>query len=267
MASSRELSVLLENAQFRLEQGLARCAKGEITGELYFDVGLNWRVRGTCRLLLEADTRGFATCLGRSAQTRIEYLAKRGSDADPDPNWYCLSKNLGFEDALAAGLVPEARRISDLSPKEWLPDAEDEDDHRFALFLHLALAALRDGSGAKLPATLDELPALRDDAEDPRAGIARAIAAADAGELAAALEATLDAREEKIRALRKTPGVSKELLATEGALWIEGLAILRVAELAGIAVPPEARYLPAESRVAVGSVALPAGAWLDVSGG
>ena len=111
---------------------------------------------------------------------------------------------------------------------------------------------------------LSDLEALWKEDGDPRLGVARALVARDAGALTAALEAALQAREAKIRVLTKTHGTSRELLLTDGALYLEGLAILRLAELAGLRIPGEFRYIPADARVPARTSALPPGSWLDI---
>lgn len=258
------MKTLEDNTVFRLEQGIGRWAKGEFSGELSFDICLNWRVYAMCRMLLDADTDGFAMSLVKSGQARIEYLSRRHQEAEPDGTWLCLSKNLPFEDCLAGGALHEARRVSELSPMEWFPDAEEEDEHRWQVFLHRFLRDAPGTPGPALTSALRDLEMLWGEDGEPRLEAARALSARDPAALAEAFEVMLDAREERIRKLRKTHGVPKDLLLTDGALYLEGLALLRLAELAGMNMPGEFRYLPGDARVPVRNAPLPPGCWLDV---
>jgi hypothetical protein len=67
-------------------------------------------------------------------------------------------------------------------------------------------------------------------------------------------------------AWRKTPAYRVEVDATEGSLFVLGLAYLRLAELRGLETRPEHQGMPSLARVRDGASGLGADAWIVAPG-
>jgi len=263
MASAEKLRVIQEHEQFRLSGCLNEISRGRLSGRLHFDVSFHYRVLAMCKILLEADPRAFSILLAKSGQARISYLERRTGDREPDDLFLCVSEDLAFENCLAGGELRGARTIARLSPDRRYPDVEYEDDFLYYYFLRMFFLHSQ-GEARELPAdVLDRLERVLDGEKTDRVRIGRALCEADPGAFSAALEKLAAERALKIGKLRKTFGASKELLATDGAIFIEGLALLRLAETAGMRIEGEFRYMPALARVPPMEKDLAAGSWMS----
>lgn len=221
------------------------------------------RVLAICWLLQDADVEGFAHGLCKAGQARLALLERvaRG-DVSADPELLVASDNAGFSDALAAGDLDTARAIARLSARQHAQGLEYEEDFLFSRFLHLQVLEPREReTQARLLERWEQVV----DSGDPdlRLGVCQALHAADAGRLPDAFQALVDARAHEFREYRKQLDFDPEVAATVGKVYIDGLALARLCELASLPVPEALELLPALARVPLG-IRLPAsGAWLS----
>lgn len=220
------------------------------------------RVLAICRLLQDADVEGFAHGLCKAGQARLALLEGVAQGAvSAGPESLIASDNAGFSDALAAGDLDTARAIARLSASRYAQGLEYEEDFLFSRFLHLHVLAPQDMEAqARLLERWEKVV----DSGDPdlRLGVCQALHAADAGRLPDAFQALVDARGREFRQYRKQLDFDPEVAATVGAVYLDGLALARLAGLASLPVPEAMEWLPALARVPLG-MRLPArGDWL-----
>jgi Immunity protein 49 len=200
-----------------------------------------------CHLLRNADPDKFQRDLVRAAFARRDFLLRCEAEKNENDHRRARSRSGGVFAALAAADVDLASEVSALSPKQWLRDGEYVDDFAYHIVLHHLLM------GADQP-TLEMAVAAYEEAldgrNDARLNICVALVARDGATFEDAFRALVAAQAAQMDEER--PG--KEAISTfepQSLVFVEGLALLRLAERAGIATSTEYPPLcPAMARVA-----------------
>jgi hypothetical protein len=156
------------------------------------------------------------------------------------------SRSLPFFDAIAARDLDAAREIACHSRRDPDPDMEYAEDFLFAEFLMQCffLGATED--------TCHELLARHEQvlqgAEDFRLDVCRALLVRDEASFGWALARFLAARNDALQLLSESGYIDEELLATEGQLSVEGLALVHLAEQQGLATEQDYLHVPSIAR-------------------
>ncbi len=218
----------------------------DVAGRFYEEMGTNLRAQAISCLLLDADTDAFYSELTISAQARRHYLARCVKSGYSDFYGAC-SRWDPFFDALATHNDALARDIASLSPKDWLDGAEYEDDYCYARFLHRYIAD--DSARDELEALIVRFEKALEGAPSARLAICKSLLARDQKAFDEAFEDLLTEREVEIEEERN--GIAEEDVgaALRTYVFVEGLAILWVAERAGLKTLREYPLCPALSRV------------------
>ena len=242
---------------FSLEECLTAFHKGQQRDAHLVDaVTQRFHVLGIAVLLQDASPTSFASLLELSAQAEV-YL--RELDLSEAPKQRKASRSMPFSDALAAGDLGTARAIAAAAPVQFLDGWEYEDDFLEAHFQHRLLLAPDDM--ASLSQILERWEAVLEGAASAALDASRALLGNDAAALDASLRELMREREKKYEAWRKTSAHNPELDATEGQISVPGLALLRLAELRGIATRREYPFMPSVARVPVGTPVPQPGSW------
>ncbi len=206
-------------------------------------------------LLIGADLEQFKLYLTRSSYARRYFLsrsAKHGNTEDPR---LALGRTEAFLDAVAAGQMALAREIARLSGDTWRADWEYEDDFCYFLFLHRITGSPDAAGEPRLREMLDRFETVLEGGKSDRLDVCRAILARDAEAFRTALFALMEHRREELFDL----GEQMQQVEPAGCVcWarsfvsIEGFALIRLAELAGL--PPlesdaEPPLCPAQGRI------------------
>jgi immunity protein 49 of polymorphic toxin system len=193
---------------------------------------------GIAYLLENSDQERFRENLVRSGHARRYFLRKSREENNDADSRLALGRTEAFLDALAAGHLGMARGIADLSIETWYPDWEYEDDFCYYLFLHRVVQAGGAAGLADLRDILARFEKALEDGESPRLDACKALLDRDTDALRAALTVLMEQRNKEMEQAR---GRNMELDPTACICWarsfvsIEGLALLRVAEITGIA--------------------------------
>jgi hypothetical protein len=158
------------------------------------------------------------------------------------PYYLCASRAFPFLDALAAGEPDTAADIARLSATTWMKDDEYEDDFLYMRFL---MELTVDRHSARLTDGLRRLQEVAADREPERLGICEALLAADRTVFDTAMERLELKRREELAIQRKNPGAAPQLLETEPFVFIEGLALARLAASLGIGLLHQYPGIPA----------------------
>ena len=253
--SAQDLAVCISNHFTDLHQALAALATGRL--DLYFSIGVDYRMLALCALLRDADVDTYCDFLARSGQVRQHFLENVARPAGADPRIWCLSKDLFFPASLAAGDLETARAIAVASPRRHEPAVEYEDDFLFVHFLHRALV----GTPQELDAILARWETVLEGNSSARFEVCRALASSRQDELDHALHGLVSQRQRELEAYRKSLRFHAEEYAAEGHVFVDGLAVLRLAELRNLKTEPEYPLLPRAARVPLGKRLPPPGAW------
>ncbi|HVS75712.1 MAG TPA: Imm49 family immunity protein [Steroidobacteraceae bacterium] len=216
-------------------------------GEVCIEVTGKLRAAAIIALLTKADSDAFLHNLMRSARCRLQYL-QRLSDAQRAGEHHQASGRVDpFLDALAAQDFATARQIAALSPREWQRGHEYEDDYCYAQILHGLIAP--PGSGPGLGPFFARFESVLDGVPDARLDVTRALAARDQSAFEAAFEALIARRTAQIEADLARKRIEDPPVVAERQVYVEGIAMLRIAERLGLSTQLEYLYCPSIARV------------------
>ncbi len=215
-----------------------QCTLAE-AGRFYEEAADALRAHGILRLLIDADLDGFSNDLVMSGQARRGYLRRCARKQYAD-YFIALSRSGSLLDAVAGDDLALASEISSLSPTEFRKGDEYEDDFCWQRFLGLHV------TGAPA-AEVDALLARFEKAAEgggARLAVARALQAKDAELLEEAFQDLLRLRREEIE--EDKPLAEEEVAVAAGTkVFIEGIAVLKLARRAGLPMAPEYPMCPA----------------------
>ncbi|MCY1035241.1 hypothetical protein OV207_27590 [Corallococcus sp. BB11-1] len=248
----------VENARHNQSLNLAETLEAlaqahEPSAELFSNAAVCYRVLALCTLLQDSDMEGFADLLCKSGQARLALLERTSQEEQGcEPGFLLASDNCGFSDALASGDLDAARAIARLSPTRHAQDLEYEEDFLFSRFLHLWMLAPRDIAGLEL--TLERWAIVVEQGDpDMRLHACRKLMEKDPDRFSQALQTLVAERRREYRAYRKQLDFDEEVAATTGRVYLDGLALLRLAELEGLGPLPAYELLPELARIPLGT--------------
>jgi len=204
-----------------------------------------FRTTGVAALLFDLDVDEFHHMLIRSGLTRV-YLLQNTSDDEKAASRYCrITRSNGLFDAVAAGQFETARRIVSLSPAKWNRRLEYEDDYCYIRFLHETVW------NAKPMVREEVLNRFADVVADDtvsRCDVCRALLDKDDEAFDGAFSNILDDWAAEIEFQSKSISRDEVEFAAAQHVFVEGLALLRIAEGEGIETLDEYPYCPHEAR-------------------
>ncbi len=252
------IEVARENARFALERALATSTRaGHRDPALLPAVADAHHTLGLVALLADVDPETFGRRLAMAGQADRRC---RGMDLSPWPTLLMANRWLPFADVLASGDLAGARGLAQVLPTAHQDGFEYQDDFLRIHFMQRLLLSGEDRPA--LLALLDRWTQAAEGEPGPYHGLSQALLDRDAAAFEVALAAVLADRRTKRAAWRKSPHHRIELDATEGCVFVLGLAYLRLAELRGIPTAAEYEDMPAPARIRAGVVGLAPDAWL-----
>jgi hypothetical protein len=250
MVTEDSFGEILSYLDFIIDVAEKQASVGEL-GNLANEIGSHYRALGISCFLLFADIEALGQGFTQSAVIRRHFLqrtAEEGAPAMPARRSSFLDP---FFDALAVNRRALAVGIADWSPKEWWEDFEYEEDYAYASFLFQI--AREDHSGERLQPILDQFEAAVEGAADSRLAICKAINIRDPEGFEDSflkLIVEFDAENEEI-ADPHSDSIKKQNFTFEPNrfIFVEGLALLRLAEWLGIPTAMDYKYCPQELRI------------------
>ncbi|WNG44330.1 hypothetical protein F0U60_09570 [Archangium minus] len=210
----------------------------------------HFQVLAAGALLLEGSTRYFLQNLVQSAENwrrLLSYLGRRGWTPPP------ATRNVPLLNALAAEQWALAAELAVHSARQWQRGEEYEDDFAWASVLQ-ALVLPGDSAGTLLSERLEKLEAVGAETQSHKIALARALVEKDGRSFHLAFDAAHAAYEELTEHQARARTLPRLSFLPHRALWMEGLALLRLAERAGL--PPPNTYLRYCPRLALGKAAV-----------
>ncbi|WP_437707689.1 Imm49 family immunity protein [Sorangium sp. So ce448] len=226
---------IIENIEESLDV-LAGGAPASRLGVTYEDAARGLEALACCNLLLDLDVERFHRFLVFAGYARRRFLRRSHAEQSADHH-VARSRCDSFFCALAAGDPALAVEIGALSPAAWLPDGEYEEDFAYFRFLHLLL----DGAGSDATAPLVGQMEAAQGGPSPRLDVIKAFQAEDADAFELAFAALVDARNARVDADKKL-FTGEVTYGPRASVFVEGLALLRLAELRGLG--PRRREYP-----------------------
>lgn len=229
----------------QLREALLEPVIGEARMRLLHEVSRRERMLAIALLLAEANTERFFRHLTLSGEAHA-HLLKAAREGGLTVRFAGTGNFHPFCDAVVAGQDSLARELADLAPMQWLSGEEYEEDFVYGRFLHVLLL---DGfQPSEQQELLLERMAKLDPEPDARQRLCRALFEKDSSAFEAGLaDAVQDHQQRcgKLAARRFSPTAEGQ---TERHIFIEGLALLRLARGAGLQTAPEHRLMPSLAR-------------------
>lgn len=208
-------------------------------GDSYESLCESFQALGICNLLMSADTEGLFRNLVLSGYTRRFFLRQAG---DAVTDFHAISRTSAIFDLIAANDMVLARELVTLSPSRWIEDGEYEDDFDYYSVVH----ALVDTAGSPDPELNRRLEQFETNVTDdtaPKLAVLQALVAGDADGFQAAFMDLVVARETSLEERAPDEGDDPRS-AARASVFVEGIALLRLAQAAGIAPAHEIRLCP-----------------------
>jgi hypothetical protein len=212
-------------------------------GGLAENVSEQLRTLAIIILLVEGNTDLFYHNLIRSGLARVKFLQRCQQEGFADFH-LAISRCGAICDALAAGDFNLAHQIAELSPDDWVQNGEYEDDYCFSRFLHLAAMGRAGQEDAVM--LLQRFETALSGEPNVRLDLCRALDAREQAAFDSAFEAYIEGHS---RHLEEDSGRMEDThVVAERHIFVEGLAMLRLAERMGLQTQPEYKYCPALAR-------------------
>jgi hypothetical protein len=234
------LPVFRKNATLELAERVGAVQGGTVTLGATLAFCQWYRIRGICALFLEGRADSFLADLHRSGRAFLHYLGNAPVAQK------VTSRAAPFFDAIASGELACARDIARNSRLTWNAEEEFEDDFHYVLFLmkHFFL----DGTAEECAAVLKRFAEILDGAPDPHFVICQAFAAGDAQQFGDGLAELLQNYESRYQKRLAADAVAFEEAATEPKLCVEGLALVKLAEMKQFPLEDDYLLIPSTAR-------------------
>lgn len=221
----------------------------ETQGDMSLEVSFKLRALAIILLLVEGETDIFYHNLIRSGILREEYLTRCIREQHLDDHHYASARLRPFFDTVAAGDRALAMRIAAASPLLHRREQEYEDDYCYAQALH-RLVQPTPPEHEILP-LLTQFEAALEGAPSARLAVCHALTARDQAAFNQAFDDLLDERSEEIKKDIARGQLEDACVVADRRVFIEGLALLRIATSRGLATKPDYPLCPSLARVAM----------------
>jgi hypothetical protein len=220
-------------------------------GGIFDELALQLEGLALCHLFENADQAAFAENLARSGHSRRFFLRRSRIEKNQDDRHLALSGTRCFLDALIAGSLTLAREIATLSTETWNAAWEYEDDHCFYLLLHTIVKQPVPFPTPELHALLDRFERSLEGGDSVHLNVAKALVARDPDAFKDTLLSLLLAEAEQIEKGRQSAAVRERdiLFWPKSRVSIDGLALLKIAELADMPIDGDFPLCPQLARL------------------
>jgi hypothetical protein len=218
----------------------------EELGDVCLEVGTKLRVVGIIKLLTESSINNFQHNLLRSANCWETFLSRCRAENGMDQHDFCAGRFDALLSALAGHDPARALDLAKLAPTDYRPEHEYETDFAYARALHHFV-----GGGvaeADVPELLTRCAEAGDEWAAARTEVGRALLAREQSAFDEAFDALLSQRQKMIQAEKDRGKLAGAALNAERAVFVEGLALLSLAEQRGLALQPDYPMCPSIAR-------------------
>jgi hypothetical protein len=223
-------------------------------GELCVTAGEKLRSLAIMALVSKGNRMLFAQNLTRSGRVRFTYLDRLRRENVSDDYHSASGRIDGLMDAITASDLELARQIVGASRASLLIGAEYEDDFCYAQLIHRLVTGETD-EAATMP-YIKQFEDVLDGQPSGRLDVCRALLGPDQAAFDEAFDALILDREAQIAADKARFQLEEPEVMANRLIFIEGLAVLRLAALRGLETEPEYRLCPGIARL-IESVAVP----------
>lgn len=238
--STHYLPIFQSNALSELDELIPMVINKQADFQTIFNCCKQYRLYGIASLFLSCDVPKFIMALHKSGQVYSVFL-RQANDAEK-----ITSKAGPFFDAIASGDSATAKEITINARKTWHKDVEYKDDFLYIFFLmklfYLGYAENECESILKVYESM-----LVED--DPRLEYCQGLLHKDSEKCNESLRDILTNYESHYNELIRSESSLPEETATEGKLCVEGLALIKLAEIRGMSLDSDYLYIPSTARL------------------
>ncbi|HYO53518.1 Imm49 family immunity protein [Archangium sp.] len=234
----RETNTVQGNLEFLAAKRLAMLAQRP-DAKLALEAASFCRQTGCGELLSRMDTCAFFQALVQSASIYLALLERRHECSERDQYYLARSKAAPFFDAMAAQATDLVDRMLPLLTRDWMRRVEPEELFHY----HVAISCLAGGSG-DVESALRAFERSLDGVESARFDATRALVTDNSDAFDAALQALIDERCKALEKERKAGIFNPYFHRTEAHVFVEGLALVRLAQRRGMKARPWYRTIP-----------------------
>ncbi len=234
--------VAKQNFEFRMGQSYEPVSKGFERDDFLFDITVYHRLLAILSLLMDADQDSYIEKMCKSGYSRLYFLRDFAPINSVDPSYLCVSKDIGFTASLAVGHFQLAKSIGEFSSKGHNPLIEYEEDFLFPRFMQLIINP--DSSVSELKSLLLRWEEILQGDKSEELAVCKALLDKDAGEFADCFDSLIIARQLRMDAWKRKASFDEAMYAAEGNVYIDGICVLRIAEMRGIRVNDEYPLIP-----------------------
>ena len=206
--------------------------------ELTMETSFSHRRLGIATLLLWDDRDAFRHHLRCAAQTWLHAVRIHHAGKPCPARFWCGSTWQHISSALAAGVDNLAAQLARTCPTTANPDVEYVEDHCYHHVL--SRLVLQDQALEKILAICDLWESVLDGVPPGALAACRALTQRDAKTFRTGFAEALASRKDAVKEWRTEIPADQDLLATEGRIHIDGLALLALARRFGLLDRPKA---------------------------
>ena len=219
----------------------------EQMGKMSIELSGKYRAIAILALLVGGSSDLYFHHLIRSARIRIIYLERLKKEKVYDDHHQSSGRYDAFLDVVAAGDFNLAKRIVGLSPNDWRKGHEYEDDYCYAQILHRFV--LESPSIEEIQSLLTQFETYLEGEPNARFDVCKALMEKDQEAFDVAFEALLADQENRIEENKERGQLEDPIVIANRLVFVEGLAILRLAENKGLQTQREYRFCPSLARI------------------
>jgi len=253
---SSELKTSYGNALYNLSQALISIESSdanEASGSAYFNATYCYRALAIYGLLLNASASRYFVNLCKSGNLWHYFLRRVNQGHRSKPIYKCASLSLPFIDALVSGCMVTATKIASLSAREYNSTLEYEDDFLRYHFLQMFTLNLSTSANVDLGQILDRWEeVLAGGGRDLYFPVCRALYQNDSGYFFRSFPELLSHRAVEVDGWKEDFSFDPQVRIVESSIFMNGLAILRLAELLGMPTESEYEMIPSIARLPLG---------------
>jgi hypothetical protein len=216
-------------------------------GKLHLDLTVNLRALAILSLLLQSDRRRFRNNLSTSGRVRQTYLRRIAEQKLTQDHHFAAGRYNSLLDAIAAGDATLAQRIVSLSPSHFQPVKEYEDDYCFAQIIGQFIQNTPDEK--RIINNLSKFEQYADSDNDKRINLCKTLLEKKQFDFNETFSEFLSHREKQILDDKDRGQLEDICVLCQRIIYIDGLAILRIAQMRGLETEKEYLFCPSAVRV------------------
>lgn len=237
--SDQFLEVYYENAQDDLDDLLELVSNPKYGLQIYLQICRSYRIIGICSLLVNMDVGAMMRALNNSASAYLSGMRKNMGEV-------VVSRSFPLFDAIACGNEMLIKQLSEsLLQCELKSELEYEED---CLYMKI-IAALAINKPSLVNSYLERYDEIKGDADELKFALCRSLADNIQEDFIEAFEGIVEERRVEIERKRSSGAVSDEFLATEGSIFLEGVALKNLALGRGFEMEDNYIFIPSFLRV------------------